>query len=949
VKSGGLIGRRAEGEEIEALVGAVASGGRRVLLLNGEAGIGKSQLLGRAVSVAAQHGLQTFSARAEELERSRPFGAIARCLGITPTAPDRRRQEIARLLYGDLNGEAPPVAAPDMASAELEFRLIDGIVDLVEDLGAAGHGVAIAIDDLQWADASTLRVVHRLARLDDVPLLVCGTVRPVPRPPELAWLLHALQLSGATILSVAPLGTADVTELLASLVGQPPGPRLVRQAGAAGGNPFYVSELVSALRASGSLSSSARQAEIDAIALPSALKLTVLLEISFLSPAAQDVLRTASVLGTAFAVDDLSVVLGRSPVTLAPELREAMEAGVLHEEGSRLAFRHDVVREALYEDIPPALRSSIHLHVARTLAASDAAPLSVAEHFLRGASRGDAVALQWLSRAAAEATMRAPGMAADLLGRTVGLFDADDPERDLVVCDWVLCLEQAGRMKEAERVWREALRRPLRPFAEARLRLFGARLLSARNRFPEAWREVEVAMHLPGLLPNQRTRITVTVSILPTLHGRLDLAEATAAEGLRLARESDDAVAHANCALTLGYVAFNRARFKEADEWASIPRLVRDTAPSGRTSVGWQQVKYGIRILRSQVLLRLDQPEASNAELEAAVGAFAAAGSRAALIGSQVLQVSHAYFLGAWDDAVTEFDALVDACGEFGERPLTMQIAAGAAALIALHRGAIARARAALAEASADFPALGHLATLARALLNEASGDVPAAFETLADAWDAVAPAGVRVACLTFATELVRLAVKHGDRARASQVCDEIDAVAAANPAVATIEGTALRCRGLRDDDLDLLIDAAEVTATGPRPLDAALAAEDAADALGRGGRLDDAQLWFARALRAYEALDAGWDLTRTSARMRAVGLHRRARQTRERPRIGWEALTTAERAVVELVAQGLSNPEVAERLFLSRHTVKRHLANAMVKLGESSRRSLRGVVPPVG
>jgi DNA-binding NarL/FixJ family response regulator len=146
--------------------------------------------------------------------------------------------------------------------------------------------------------------------------------------------------------------------------------------------------------------------------------------------------------------------------------------------------------------------------------------------------------------------------------------------------------------------------------------------------------------------------------------------------------------------------------------------------------------------------------------------------------------------------------------------------------------------------------------------------------------------------------------------------------------------------------DVALLVEAATALAEGPRPLDRAMAAEDAAAALGRTGDLDRARPWFEAALRTYESLDAGWDIARATARMRTLGLRRGQREHRHRPSVGWDALTRGERAVVELVAQGMSNPEVAEQLFLSRHTVKRHLANAMVKLGESSRRALRGAVP---
>ena len=159
---------------------------------------------------------------------------------------------------------------------------------------------------------------------------------------------------------------------------------------------------------------------------------------------------------------------------------------------------------------------------------------------------------------------------------------------------------------------------------------------------------------------------------------------------------------------------------------------------------------------------------------------------------------------------------------------------------------------------------------------------------------------------------------------------------------MASILGTSLRCRGLAEDDVEILTGAAAACRDSPFPLGRAQAFEDAAGALARTGDLTAARPLFADALQVYELLDATWDIGRARSRMRALGLRQGSRGGRKRPSTGWEALTRGERAVVELVAEGLSNREVAERLFLSPHTVKRHLSNAMIKLGIASRVELR-------
>lgn len=394
-----LIGRRDQLAEIEAALAAVVAGAGRLLLFVGEAGIGKTRLVDEALARAAAAGMATLRAGAAELDARRPFGAIAACLGITPAVEDRPdgplrgplgpRREIARLLFGDLSERAETLLAG--GGHETEFRLVEAMVVLVEELCAKGP-VALALDDLHWADPSTLHVLHRLGRsAGRLPMLVCGTLRPVPRSPELSRFLRDLAPSAVT-LDVPPLGPDDVTRLLSATLGAAPGPRLVRQAATMGGNPFYVTGLVAALRASGSLVQAAAAAEIGAVALPSSLKLTVLLKLSFLPPAVQELLRAAAVLGSSFTVADLALVTGATAVALAPALREAMVAGILREDGAHLAFRHDLLREALYDDLPFSLRTSMHLEVARALAGTGAPAITVAEHFVRGASRGDAVA-----------------------------------------------------------------------------------------------------------------------------------------------------------------------------------------------------------------------------------------------------------------------------------------------------------------------------------------------------------------------------------------------------------------------------------------------------------------------------------------------------------------------------------------------------------------------------
>ncbi|MEA2971851.1 MAG: hypothetical protein QOG82_309 [Actinomycetota bacterium] len=936
-----LVGRAAEMGQIEALVASVAEGDGRALLLEGEAGIGKSRLVGEAMAIASGRGLSVHRARAEELDSRRPFGAIATCLGFTPGPTHVRRDEVARLLFGDI----PESAATFMAAggSGTEFLLVESMVARVEELCAEGP-VAVALDDLQWADAATLHVFHQLGRLvDDCPLFLCGAFRPAPRPPELTRLVRGLAARGATTLTIPALDPAAVTTLLSSVLGVEPGATLVRQATATGGNPFYVTELVGALRASGSMRETATSAEIDSVALPSALKLTVLLELSFLSEPTQELLRTASVLGSTWTVRDLGLVAGQSPMALAPALREAMAAGVLLEEGPRMAFRHDLLREALYEDVPRSLRMGMHLHVAQTLAGAGSSALEVAEHYVRGAARGDAAALGWLRRAADEAMLRAPATAAELLERALDLFEPADPGRDALMTDYLTCLESIGRAPEGEAVALDLLGRLQPPRTEARLRMFLARRMNIRGDTDKAHRMAARAQAVDGLTPGQQARILCARALLALFPPDLARVEDLAGQARLQGEALDDEVTRANAAYALATVAFNRGRYVEARQRAEGVVVRNDDDPELRVGIGWRHLNQAGRLLLCQSQLRLDEVDEAAETLRTALRTIREHGYRGLQASGQALVVVQRYEVGDWEDAATEFETLTDLSADVGQF-WGLDLAAGARALMSLHRGdpqAAADALRIATRSASRGPIDRHLATLAEALLAESTGSPGPALAVLVEQWDGMVGGGVLAASLNLGPDLVRLARLAGDLDRAVDVCRVVESIAAANPGVASILGTALRCRGLADDDADVLAQAAAVFRDGPRPLDLARACEDAGDARARAGDLTRARPLFAEAVQVYEQLDATWDIGRVRSRMRALGVRQGSREARKRASTGWEALTRGERAVVELVAEGLSNPEVAERLFLSRHTVKRHLSNAMIKLGVASRMEL--------
>jgi hypothetical protein len=157
--------------------------------------------------------------------------------------------------------------------------------------------------------------------------------------------------------------------------------------------------------------------------------------------------------------------------------------------------------------------------------------------------------------------------------------------------------------------------------------------------------------------------------------------------------------------------------------------------------------------------------------------------------------------------------------------------------------------------------------------------------------------------------DLVRLALAVGDRARARQVATAVADLAASNE-VPWLTGTALRCQGLLESDPETLLAAVNALAQSSRPLELGLACEDAGAALAGRGRVDAGVPLLERALGIYERLEAARDLDRTQARLRGLGIRHGRRGRRTRPQLGWQSLTPTEERVVDLVAEGLTNPQ---------------------------------------
>jgi DNA-binding CsgD family transcriptional regulator len=921
----------------------VASGHAAVVLIEGEAGIGKTRLLDEALEDARGRGMQVVVGRAEELERTRPFGLVAEAFGCVRSAPDPRRMAIAEMLAGGGGDQGPITVTSDPG---LQFRVIDALADLAEELALSGP-LVIGADDLQWADPSSLVTLAALSRrLAYLPAMLIGCLRPWPRRPELDRLSGALAAAGARHLILRGLADDAVSDLVAEVVAAAPGPGLLARMADAAGNPLFVTELLGALIQEGAVETAGGRAEAAEVPLPPTLRLTILRRISFLPEDTLLALRAASVLGSGFSLTDLATVTGRSSLGLSVALEKAIRASALEDDGVRLRFRHDLIRGSIYEDLPASMRRALHREAGLRLAEAGAPALQVAEHLARAATSGDAETIAWLGRAARDAAARSPDIAADLLARAVGLMPATDPGRDRLLAEQASSLMLSGRIGEAETACRDLLGRPHDQSAEAAARICLGHALFAQGRAADALRELERAGKCPVLTSTDRAAAHAWASYARLALGDLDGASAVAVKARSAAESVGDHLSASIAMASLAVASEMHGHLQDGLQILDEAVRLADESP-GRAGH-----HHPLHAIRAWLLVEYDRLEEARASLGAGRRICEELGVRWALAFYQMFGAYERFVAGEWDDAIAELEAGFELAEEIGET-YSRVYAYGVLSLIRFHRNDLSRALAAAEAAERDLAgrAAGYRmiwAAWPSALIAEADGQPARALAILSRAWDTCVSSGTALEYPAVGADLVRLMLEMGHAEQARDVSAAVSEVASGID-VAWMTGAALRCQGLIEDDAEILEAAAAAYARGARRLEVAFACEDAGTAHARHGHIDRGRPLLDQAISTYERLGATRDLARAEAVLREAGIRRGRRGPRDRPQFGWRSLTPAEQTIATLVAQGLSNPQIGDRLYVSRRTVQTHLAHMFAKLDITSRAQLAVAVTQHG
>ena len=924
-QAGALIGRDSELAMLDVLVTEAAAGRGSSVLIEGEPGIGKSSLVRSAVARAADAGCQAFWGAGDELGEALPLLPLLEALRVRDPSSDPRRSSIMRLL----RGEDPADRGTD-ATAALAEQLLALVA---EECGV--RPTILVVDDLQWADQASVALWGRLARsARQAPLLLVGTMRPVPQRDDLLALRRA---AGEARMQLAGLTEAAAAELVAALVGGMPDDKLLRLAGGAAGNPLYLTELVDALTRSSAVTvTGAGIAELASGSVPRSLSAAIADRLGFVSGPVRQVLRAAALLGVDFAVPDLAIVLGHTVADLIPAVDEARAAGVLAEFGSGLGFRHPLIRAALYDEMPQPVRAAWHREAGRALAEAGASPNRVARQLLRavdgpgGATEPmDEWMLSWLVRTAEPLTGQAPQVAAELLRQAVASSPADSVQHDRLVSRLADALYRVGDAAEAEQVASRALARAVQPDLVVDLHWTLAQCRMRVGRFAESLATLDQALALPGISARHRARLLVMAARTHSKLGEAEKAGQVATTALAVASDSGD-----NWTMGWALHVLTIVTSAQTEMAAALPLFDRAlTVTEGDPAL--TDLWLLLQINKAVTLGDLDRYEEAFAAARQARHLAGQAGVVIRLVQAHGALGQLFFDTGRWADAMAEVEALREDLKE----PIAACIDLGIAGVICFHRGEIAQARRHLAAAAPQAERIGNRVlsplVLARSLDRELEGELPEALAVL------TAGIGDNTEALDEIEELladaVRLATTIGDLGTAWTLAGQAAALAA-DSEIPHRQANALYCRGLLDHDASGLLAAADRYCDAGWPLLRAKALEAAAGEFVRGGDRDQARAAFVRAVEIYASLGAASDVARLQARFRAHGIRRGPRAKHRQARSGWDSLTPAESKIAELVRGGLSNPEIAAKLLLSRRTVATHVSHILKKLDVHSR-----------
>jgi DNA-binding CsgD family transcriptional regulator/tetratricopeptide (TPR) repeat protein len=925
----------------DAVDGARASEGRTVLL-EGAAGLGKTQLLSAATRYAQRQGMTVLRARGGELERQYPFGVALQLY--EPYLSNASARERRRVLAGAA-AHAEPALSGGMRQQERtgppEFPLLHGLHWVAANI-AEQRPLLLAVDDAHVADDASMRaLLYSAQRCEDLPLLLVVTTRPRPAS-DSGDALDALVTSDLVRrVQLTPLSGTAITTIVRAVLPQADDAFCDAVWRATGGNPFFARELLAELAISGLEPTAANAARVGELG-PTTISRATSSRLERLASGAAPLARAVAVLGDPAPLAHAAALAGLTPAQARAAADELAVADVLRP-AADLGFVHPVVNQAVYLGIPAAERAQLHAEAARLLQREgDSGVDRAAPHLLHTLPGGEA----WI----------------------------------------VACLQQAGRRALAGGSPQTAARFLMRALDEAPARQLRAELLIDLGRAEALGGHASAPQRLRDaveLLDDPRARARALAQLGHALYAAGDNDGAALAfdEGLRVLDGSEPALAEE---LTAGYLSAARLDFRKRD--AALQRFnelmsasAEGVTAAQRELIAQQAVEHALLGTASAAEVRaiaLRAIDDGRILREATADGTAYVAGVAALLFSDALDdVERAASAGLEDarsrGSVVGFAAMStlrgsarylrgDLAGALGdlegglrELPVMMvarPFAHGYQALALIDRGELDAAARVLAHAAGDpitEPFTYNWMLFARGRLLLATGDPAGALDALLACGkrQAQIPAP-NPAVLPWRSEAAVAALKLEQHAQARALADEELELARAFGSSRAL-GTALRGAGLvarAGEGIALLREAVELLEGSPARLELARAIVDLGAAQRRARQQAAARETLRVGLDAAYRCGAGGLATHARNELIAAGARpRRAALS------GAQALTPSERRVSELAADGLTNREIAQALFISTKTVEFHLRNAYLKLSIRSRRELRAALADAG
>ncbi len=918
-----LVGRVEHRERLAEWVEELVSGTGRAVLIEGETGIGKSSLVRSLAGLVEAAGGQVLWAACEQLSRAFPLFPLLEALRGRDEQP---RSSIVATLRG---GWAPGTSGDRVAEA------VEQLLSALDDLCGPAP-VLLVVDDLQWADPATVLTWGRLAHsVNQLPLLLVGTTRPVGPTDDIRALRRLVE--PANLMTLDDLAPAEAVELVTALVRGEPGPELLRLAEGAAGNPLYLTELIDALVRGQRLVTTDGRVELTDGPAPESLTAAIADRLAFLSAPAHELVRAAALLGLDFSMAELIVVSGKAVPDLLPALEEAATAGVLKVDGASLSFRHPLIRQALYDAIPAVVRAAWHREVGRALADYGASVEGVARQLLPALDGADPASgaadhwiVGWLVEAGQQLVGQVPQAAIPLLRWAIAGTPAGVVRHDELACRLADVLYRVGDAAGAAQVATRALAQVNDPDLLVDLHWILAQCRVMAGLCEESLAELDTALRTPGLNRIHRARLLVLMARVQRSLGRVERANQVADEALTEATQVGDRWATAWAISVLTMVRSMRG------EAAEVLPLFDQALAVAEGEPALADLRLLLQINRANTLGDLDRYDEAISSAREVRRAADRAGNVLRLSQAESLLGELLFDVGQWDEALSEVDS-VDHLPGVSKNPVVECYHHGIAATIKFHCGGNGARHLTAAEpyAAQVGKRVIYTLALARSIEREQAGASAHALAELLDALGHSTEEPGETSALLADT--VRLALAEGERDAAEVAAARAEMLARSSDAYYR-RATAIHCRGLLDDDPVQLVQAAKWYDTATRPLPRAQALEAAAVALVAAGDIPGARANYNEAFAGYTALGASWDMARIQARFRAYGIRRGPATKHRRSEHGWDSLTPAESRIVELVAQGLSNPQIAGQLFLSRRTVQSHVSNILSKLALHSR-----------